>query len=198
MSTVLVKSFSLREVDLKEVLRYAGVRGDSPSEETLRLAEECEKLCRGRIKSDVCFARLRFSVKDGKCEFPFGTYESESLIKNLAGCEEVIVFAATAGLELDRLIAGYGSTSPAKAHMLQSLGAERIESLCDSFCEYLKEEFGNTRPRFSPGYGDFPLEAQRDIFCFLDPPRRIGLSLNDSLLMSPTKSVTAVVGLVKK
>jgi len=50
------------------------------------------------------------------------------------------------------------------------------------------------KPRFSPGYGDLPLETQREIFDVLDCSRRIGLMLNDSLLMSPTKSVTAFVG----
>ena len=50
-------------------------------------------------------------------------------------------------------------------------------------------------PRFSPGYGDLPLSLQRDIFRVLDCPRKIGLTLNESLLMSPSKSVTAIVGL---
>ena len=53
------------------------------------------------------------------------------------------------------------------------------------------------RPRFSPGYGDLPLEVQRTLFSLLEPMRHIGLSLTDSLLMSPTKSVTAFVGLTE-
>ena len=51
-----------------------------------------------------------------------------------------------------------------------------------------------TRPRFSPGYGDLPINMQKDIFAALDCPRKIGLSLNESLLMSPSKSVTAIIG----
>ena len=51
------------------------------------------------------------------------------------------------------------------------------------------------KPRFSPGYGDLPLEMQRDIFRVLDCSRKIGLTLNESLLMSPSKSVTAIVGI---
>ena len=49
--------------------------------------------------------------------------------------------------------------------------------------------------RFSPGYGDLPLEFQREIFRALDVPRRIGVSLGSSCLMSPSKSVTAIVGI---
>ena len=79
---------------------------------------------------------------------------------------------------------------------MQALGAERIEALCDAFCDSLISEKGVLlRPRFSPGYGDLPLEVQKDIFSLLECHKRIGVSLNESLLMSPSKSVTAFVGL---
>ena len=124
---------------------------------------------------------------------------SDSLRRNLAACDRIVVFAATLGLDIDRLIARYGARSPAKALMLQAIGAERIEALCDIFCEHLRQEAEKEGlypvPRFSPGYGDFPLDLQKDIFRVLDCPRKIGLTLNESLLMSPSKSVTAIVGL---
>ena len=81
--------------------------------------------------------------------------------------------------------------------MLQALGAERIEALCDSFCDFLAAEYAplTVRQRFSPGYGDLPLQNQRAFFDALQCHREIGLYLNESLLMSPTKSVTAIVGI---
>ena len=113
----------------------------------------------------------------------------------------VIFFAATLGIELDRLISKYSVLSPATALLLEALGNERIEALCDCFCEDMRvsrEAFGEIlRPRFSAGYGDLPLEYQRKIFTLLDPPSRIGLTLNDSYLMSPSKSVTALIGVEK-
>lgn len=198
MSTVFTKSFPPREIDINEVLRYAGVRRGGVNDEILRLAHECASMCQGKLRHDVCYAEFPVEITDDACHLGFGAYKSESLRKNLAGCDRVIVFAASVGLELDRLIAGFGSTAPSKAHMLQAVGAERIESLCDAFCEFLSSEYGETCPRFSPGYGDFPLEAQIDIFRVTDPSRRIGLSLNESLLMTPTKSVTAIVGVKGK
>jgi cobalamin-dependent methionine synthase I len=111
----------------------------------------------------------------------------------------VLLFAATLGLELDRLIARYSVRMPSRAVVLQALGAERVESLCNLFLQELKPEYavrGQTmRPRFSPGYGDLSLDFQKDLFALLNCSKHIGLSLNESLLMSPTKSVTAVVGL---
>ena len=81
---------------------------------------------------------------------------------------------------------------------LQALGSERVEALCDEFEKDIKKELGGEgvffRPRFSPGYGDLPLEFQKDIFRLLECPRRIGISLGESLLMTPSKSVTAIIG----
>ena len=79
--------------------------------------------------------------------------------------------------------------------MFQAIGTERIESRCDEFCNYIEKEYGYTAPRFSAGYGDFPLDIQKEIFDVLDPGRKIGVTLNQSMLMSPSKSVTAIVGI---
>ena len=124
------------------------------------------------------------------------TINSHDLSKNLKGCENIIVFAATIGIEVDRLISKYGKISPAKSLCIQAIGAERIESLCNTFNNDIKSQLAEknlfTRPRFSPGYGDLPLTVQKDFFRVLDCTRKIGLSLNDSLLMSPSKSVRCV------
>ena len=82
---------------------------------------------------------------------------------------------------------------------MQALGAERIESLCDAFCRETAQELtrqGKTLlPRVSPGYGDIPLTMQKELFALLDCPRKIGLTLSDQLIMSPSKSVTALAGI---
>ena len=72
------------------------------------------------------------------------------------------------------------------------------EAWCDEVNERIKQEAADkglyTRPRFSPGYGDFPLDNQRDIFQALQVEKRVGIALTESLLMIPSKSVTAVIG----
>ena len=59
----------------------------------------------------------------------------------------------------------------------------------------LKEKGVLLKPRFSAGYGDLPLAVQKAIFSALELSQRIGLTLNESLLMTPSKSVTAIFGL---
>ena len=60
--------------------------------------------------------------------------------------------------------------------------------------EAAKEGLRGMRRRFSPGYGDLPLEMQREVCAVLNMPKEIGVSLTDTLLMTPSKSVTAIVG----
>ena len=100
------------------------------------------------------------------------------------------------GPGLDRLLLRYGRTSPASALLLEGIGAERVEALLASLDGRLREDFGTLTRRFSPGYGDLPLSLQGELFSLLDCERRLGLTLNASLLMTPKKSVTAILGLL--
>lgn len=196
MNTVFLKTYEVPEISRREVLRYAGVRGEAPELE--EILDDCINEADGKLTYKVCYREFPVSENDGVLNLGFCETSSEALKKNLCGCESIVLFGATVGIELDRLIAKYSRLSPAKALFLQSLGAERIESLCDLFNSEItleKAKLGfKTRPRFSPGYGDFPLETQREIFKVLDCAKKIGLTLNESMLMSPTKSVTAIIG----
>lgn len=184
---ILVKTYSAPPVDEREILRYAGLRGEADGQ-TKAILDECLAECAPRLSYRVCCRELP------KSHSLFQT--GAGVRRRLAECDGVVVFAATVGLEIDRLIAKYARISVAKALLLQAVGTERIESLCDEFCKTLASEYPSKKflPRFSPGYGDFPLAAQKELFALLDCPRKIGLTLNDSLLMTPTKSVTAAIG----
>ncbi len=187
MSAVFVKNYAESEYNKKEILRYAE---SEPNEEINYLLNECIQELRGRLSYKICYTELPINCH-------FADVKSNLLNLYLADCKSYVLFAATLGIEIDRLIAKYSRLSPAKAHMLQAIGAERIEALCDMFCRDIKAEYIHTKPRISPGYGDLPLDMQREVFELLDCPRKIGLSLNSSLLMSPAKSVTAFIGVLK-
>lgn len=193
---VFVKSYETPPIDTKEILRYAGVRSDTP--ELDGLLSECLDEIRDRLSYKVCYRELPISCIGEQLDLDFCRTDSRSLRKNLNGCDRIILFAATVGIEIDRLTARYASLSPTKALLFQAIGNERIESLCDAFNSEIAEQMREcgrfVRPRFSPGYQDLPLEMQRDVFAVLDCPRKIGLTLNESLLMSPAKSVTAMIG----
>lgn len=187
MYNVYEKTYTdLPDFDRREILRYAGVKGEADGK-TLDLLDECLQESRTAFSYRVCYCELSQSALTEKIT---AAKESESLARFLSGAEQAVAFAATVGLGIDRLINRYVGVSPVKALFFQAIGAERIEELCESFCK----EFG-LKKRFSPGYGDFALTAQREIFSMLGCEKRIGLSLTDSLLMTPTKSVTAIARL---
>ncbi len=195
-NTVLVKSYNDLPVDRGEILRYAGCKEETA--DLAKLVDECLGEVQGHLKYSVCYRLLPLDVAEDVCNLGILNVRSRNLAENLKDCDNIIVFAATVGVEMDRLIAKYSRISPAKAVIMQAIGAERIETLCNTFCKDIaKDEGFIARPRFSPGYGDLPLAAQRDIFLILNCSKWIGLSLNDSLLMSPTKSVTAFMGVSK-
>ena len=188
-NSVFIKSYKLPSFDKKEILRYMGAKNSD--EKTDKVINEAINLIEGKLKPSVCYIILPYL---GNGDFSCLKVKSESLVKNLKDCKRVILFGATIGNELDRLILKYGKLSPLTALALQAIGAERIEALCDMFIKDMKKDY-SLKPRFSPGYGDFSLEYQKDIFEILKPQGKIGLTLNSSLIMSPSKSVTAIAGI---
>ncbi|MBQ9757418.1 MAG: Vitamin B12 dependent methionine synthase activation subunit [Clostridia bacterium] len=193
-SIVITKSYDAPAFCEKEALRYAGCK--KTDENMTELLNSCKAEVWEKLSYKVCYRELRVKTDGEVCDFGVFSAESHDLSKNLDGCQKVILFSATVGIELDRLIAKYGRLSPSKALMFQAIGAERVEALCDAFCEDIKREKNlGLKPRFSPGYGDLEFGVQKDIFAVLDPSKRIGVTLNDSFLLSPSKSVTAFVGL---
>lgn len=197
MNTVYVKSVEPDRVNEAEVIRY--MRCSNASDEILKLLRDCEKEASSHFDYKVCFCPLSLTIDRDCCDFDVFSTTSSDLSRRLKGCNEAIVFAATVGMGIDRLVTKYAQISPSRALILQALGAERVEALCDKICELFPIEFGRpVTARFSPGYGDLELSVQKSIFAVLGCEKRIGLTLNDNLMMLPTKSVTAFVGLKRE
>lgn len=190
----------LYKVNEREVWRYAGFSGlpGEEDEELKKLLQEIYKETQQCFSYKVCYRRMSISWSEGLPELPIYS-GSKDVAKCIKGADEIILFAATIGMEIDRHIAKYGRLHPAKGLLLQAYGAERIETLCDYFCKEMKNQLiasGMTiTNRFSPGYGDLPLETQQEVFRLLECSRKIGISLGSNMLMTPSKSVTALFGI---
>ncbi len=124
-------------------------------------------------------------------------FTSRSLAKHLAGCEEVLLLAATLGSKVDIAIRRIALGSVAEAAVAQAVAATIIEGYCDEVQERVQESLCQ-RPRFSPGYGDWDLAEQKLLFKILQCEKNLGLTLTDGLMMAPAKSVTAVIGLASE
>ena len=189
MSTRIYTASELAPVDHREVFRYAG--GGLNDETLFRVYEDSLNELLPRLTYKVVWEEYPVSYEGDLISLTFAKIRSDALQKNLCGSSRIVLFAATLGVAPDRMSQKYSQVSPIKSLFAESIGAERVEALCDTFCK----QFSGSRPRFSPGYGDLPLELQRDVIRVLDAGRKIGLTLNESLLMTPAKSVTAIVGI---
>ena len=119
-----------------------------------------------------------------------------SILSHLEGCDSCILLCATLSSAADTLIRCQEAYDMAKAFVTDCLASSAVEDVCDKAETELKERLTGKyfTWRFSPGYGDFPLDIQGTFLAVLDAQKRIGLNVTDSGMLVPSKSVTAVIG----
>ncbi len=183
-------------LEVRQTLRFLGGRGESVPEDMAAVYAQCEQMVLRAVRPRACWQEFPVSKgADGFLDLGFAQVESHALTKNLEGCGRIVLFAATVGAEVDRLILRYEKLSPARGALLQAMGGCAAEQWCEEVDRQIRAMYGPTRPRFSCGYGDLPLTLQKDIFRALDVTKYLGVTLTDGGLMSPTKSVTAIIGI---
>ena len=183
----------------REAIRYLGYGKNKVDEKTFDLIKESfQELERIADKRGV-YHIFELLIRDEK-KFQIGPLkiESKSLYNNLKGCSKVAVVGATLGTEVDRKIRQYEVVDLPRAVVLGACAAAYLEDYCDEMVRAIQEDVGKEymlRPRFSPGYGDFTIDCQDDILRIIDAQKKIGLSLTKAKMMTPSKSVTAVIGI---
>ena len=191
-------------VDEKEVYRYLGYRGAVPDTEIREKVSACVERLLAVIEPRSVrksFPIIRREDGNGGSILQIAGMEisSYALTRNLRGCTEAVLFAATIGLGADRLIRKAMVAGISDAVILQAAAAAAIEEYCDEMNGEIVRDAAErelfVRPRFSPGYGDFPLAHQGGFLQVLDAQKRAGIHLTDGDLMVPSKSVTALTGL---
>jgi len=118
----------------------------------------------------------------------------------LADCQQAALLLATLGTPFDALLRTQQARDMAEATILDACGNVLVEELCDQLEQNIQQAYPQLylTDRFSPGYGDLPLGLQRELLAALDAHRQAGICLTDSCLMTPAKSVTAIVGLARQ
>lgn len=189
------------ELDLREPLRYLGVRGEPDPDLLRELSAAADKLTRSVTPRWVWRV---FHVKhsfDGEALEGAGLTLPGGLARTMLGdCAQAVVLACTLGAGFEAMLRGEQARGMARAALLDACGSAWVEAGCDEAQAEISARFPGLHPtdRFSPGYGDLPLSLQRDICGALDAPRRLGVQVTDSLLLNPSKTVTAVIGLSER
>lgn len=128
------------------------------------------------------------------------TFVGNDIYKHLLACDKVYLFVATLGYGVDRIIRSFESCDLSLGYYINTLAGLLIEKLCDFVNEKiaLLENGRSITMRFSCGYGDFPLDSQKSILDLLNAEKELGIKISEGGMMTPLKSVTAVIGAGKK
>ncbi len=167
-------------------------------------APQLEKCRKNLLKAAECrTAWVKVPVdfpEEGVCLLGDMKIQSRDLSKNLKGCREAVMMGVTLGIGVDRLLQRLSRVSLAEHFITDGLASALAESLCDALDQKIRKELGEDlrfHPRYSPGYGDCSIEVQRPLLQRLQAGTTLGITLNDSYLMTPVKSITAIMGIEK-
>lgn len=184
--------------DINEALRYLGVPSPAPAALREQAERVAQKLCAALKPRWVWrvypLERTGAGFALSGTELVLSGHTAETM---LAECHSAVLLACTLGAEFDALLRAEQVRDMSDAAVLDALGSAYVEAGCNG----AEQEISARLPgkfltdRFSPGYGDLPLALQSALCALLDTPRRLGVTVTESLLMNPCKSVTAVIGI---
>lgn len=202
-------------VDRAEMLRYLGYAGQPLDDELSARIDEAAAACEREARPSSVWRAfpLTADAVDAAEGEPAGEGPASGIAvpgtalalaggdiaRHLEGAAECVLLACTLGVENERGLRRRSITDPLGALLYDAASSSLIESAADAATERIAAEAAtrglHANGRFSPGYGDLPLAAQRPLLAALDATRRIGLTSTQSNLLVPTKSITAVIGL---
>lgn len=192
------------DIPYEEVLRYLGYNEQEIEPEMKKMIEECSTLVMKNTSTRYVYSIVDIAFFDyginitGTNLFLLG----KSISRHLKECKKCILFAATLGPQIEKLMMQTMAKSPAKAVIMDACATAAIENICDVLenkIRYMYKLKGDDiTSRFSPGYDDFPLQTQPLILSVLDTQKRIGLTVTHDNILIPRKSVTAVMGIIEK
>lgn len=192
----------ITSINRTEAFRYLGIKG-TPDNATLQLADECEKMLLAEMTPKFCWSYAEISEhSDTSVKLSGYTLEfvGNDVSAHLDGCCGVVLLAAALGNNVDMLLRKTQAQDMAKAVILDAMASAAIEQVCDEAEKKISARLENKHFtwRFSPGYGDFPITVQKDFLTALNAQKVIGLCASQSGMLTPTKSVTAVIGVHEK
>ncbi|QNH53576.1 methionine synthase [Selenomonas timonae] len=184
-------------LNMNEILKYLGFRGQELTEEIAAQIRRCtdEVLAAATPRLTYRHAPLEDGAVLGV------TFAGNDIPRMLEPCEEVVLFGATLGPGVERLMMRYEVVNAADSVIMDACASTAIENICNNFESDMRRvveaEGRYLTDRFSPGYGDLPIAEQPKFFALLDMTRRIGVSLTPTTIMVPRKSVTAIMGIAR-
>lgn len=204
-----VESYDVRSVDRGEVLRYLGYAGQPITPELDARIDEVVARCLATCRPRGAWRIFDVAERGERGGVPVislaGTsleLAGHSIAEHLDGAVAVGALAVTVGMGVEAELRRLSLTDPLAQVVFDAAGTAAVERAADGAEAGVVADAASRGlfcgSRFSPGYGDLPLATQPVLLAALDAQRALGITLSRELLMSPTKSVTAVVGLFER
>lgn len=201
---VIYINFSNLKINKDEVLRYLGHNGQVINEDMMNLIDECRREVIHIISPRFTYSYRKVEeIEDGiKVEGTSLILEGNDIKRHLKNSTECVLMAVTLGNEIERKTRVYERINLTKGIILDACATTAIEEVCDmvenEIRKYVQEKNMNITFRYSPGYGDLPLDIQKNFLNVLDAQKKIGLTTSENFLLFPRKSVTAIIGIINK
>lgn len=186
-------------IDPQEVARYLGYGTRGLEAETLQIVQEMTAQIQ-RVATPNVTHKL-FELEGTALVGTNLVLEGQDIRTLLGECQRCILLAATLGQGVDGLIRRLEIQDLSRALIADVCASSMIEGLCDRENRRLEAHWNSQgqflTDRYSPGYGDLPLTTQTPLCNLLDTRKNLGLSPTSSHILTPRKSITAVIGVSK-
>lgn len=193
-------------INKNEVLRYLEYKGQDISDNLKNTIDECIEITKDKINPRYILrvypiSRENQNLNDNEIVIEGSNLKlkSKDLHNLLYDCNECIVMSATLGIDIEKEIRKYSYLELTKSVIIDACATTAIEELCDliqvKIEEDLKRQGKYITMRYSPGYGDLPLDLNKEIINLLKSQKEIGLTITESDIMIPRKSVVAIIGI---
>lgn len=188
-------------INRAEALNFLAYKGE-PTENLSAVMDKCEKRLLAAVRGKFTFRVFDISPCEDGISLSGSTMKltGHDISSLLEGCTKAALICATAGADVDKLIRAAQVSDMAEAVVIDAMAGCAVESVCDAAEEKIRAEYPAMFMtwRYSPGYGDLPITLQKQFLDVTNASRLIGLCTNDSFVLNPKKSVTAIVGLSDK
>ena len=178
-------------IDRRELLSYLGYKGQEISKELEEKISQAISLCEKLATPRSVVKKFKVDKDTKQIVGTTLVLPGEDIWKHIEGCSEIYLLCGTIGFGPEKEIAKNFVKDKTLAIILDAAATSAIESYLD---DIEKELDGTLTSRYSCGYGDLDIKVQKDICAVLDTFRKIGVFVNEAYMLSPQKSVTAIIG----
>lgn len=186
-------------INIDEALRYMGFNENINIDNIVPLLRKCEEDLINSANIRYCYKIFDIERKENNISLVNTNLQltGKAILSHLDNCSKAVLMACTLSDMVDKLINRYNITDMTSALIADAMASAMIEQVCNKVEEIIKKELNikNMTWRFSPGYGDLPIDIQQRFIQVINSEKQIGLTVTDSNILIPRKSVTAIIGI---